>query len=192
MPPAADVLATLHLILQVGFISVTVLLLFVTVVNRMRVRHVVLSWRTGQLLGLPVWPTVFLVAALFFLGGALVLEQPLPWTMVVGYLIGGLFWFAASLLSTSVLVTEFGLIYHPNRAGHAVAWGQVVDYFDDNTEVPARYVFFYLDPADARRRLEMKVPRSQREAFQQVVREKLDARFDLSAQQVYGKKALEG
>lgn len=192
MPAAADVLATLHLILQVGFISVTVLLLFVTVVNRMRVRRVVLSWRTGRLLGLPVWPTVFLAAALLFLAGALVMGQALPWTMVVGYLVGGLFWFVASLLSTSVLVTEFGLIYHPNRSGHTVAWGQVVDYFDDETAVPARYVFFYLEPTDTRRRLELKVPRSQREAFRQIVREKLDARFELSAQQVYGKKALEG
>ena len=73
-----------------------------------------------------------------------------------------------------------------------MAWGQVVDYFDDNTVFPACYVFFYLDPTDARRRLELKVPRSQRAAFQQIVREKLDARFDLSVQQVYGKKALEG
>ncbi len=192
MPAAADVLATLHLILQIGFISVTFLLLFVTVVNRMRVRHVLLSWRTGKLLGLPVWPTVFLGAVLLFFGSALAMGQALPWTMVVGYLIGGGFWFIASLLSTSVLATEYGLLYHPNRAGHAVAWGQVVDYFDDNAVLPARYVFFYLDPTDVRRRLELTVPRSQRAAFQDVVREKLDARFDLSAHQVYGKKALEG
>ncbi len=192
MPAAADILATLHLILQVGFISVTVLLLFVTVVNRLRVRHVLPAWRTGKLLGLPLWPTVFLVAVLLFFSGALAMGQALAWTMVVGYLVGGVFWFAASLLSTSVLVTEFGLIYHPNRAGHAVAWGQVVDYFDNDTVLPARYVFFYLDPTDVRRRLELTVPRSQRVAFQQIVREKLDARFDLSAQQVYGKKALEG
>ncbi len=53
-------------------------------------------------------------------------------------------------------------------------------------------MFFYLDPTDVRRRLELTVPRSHRAAFQDVVREKLDARFDLSAHQVYGKKALEG
>ena len=192
MPAAADVLATLHLILQVGFISVTVLFLFVTIVNRLRVRHVMLGWRTGKLWGLPLWPTVFLVGVLLFLGGAMAMGQALSWTMVVGYLVAGVFWFAASLLSTSALVTEFGLIYHPNRSGHAVAWGQVVDYFDDNTRPPARYVFFYLDPTETRRRLELTVPRSQREAFREIVREKLDARFELSAQQVYGKKALEG
>ena len=62
----------------------------------------------------------------------------------------------------------------------------------DAMVLPARYAFFYLDPADVRRRLELTVPRSQRAAFQQIVREKLDARFELSAQQVYGKKALEG
>ena len=88
MPSAAVVLATVHLILQIGFISVTVLLLFVTAVNRIRVRHVLLSWRTGKLLGLPVWPMVFLGAVLLFFGSALAMGQALPWTMVVGYLIG--------------------------------------------------------------------------------------------------------
>ncbi len=92
------------------------------------------------------------------------------------------------IIAVMIIVQQFGV----QIDGTSVAWGQVVDYFDDDTVLPARYVFFYLDPTDVRRRLELTVPRSQRAAFQQVVREKLDARFDLSAQQVYGKKALEG
>lgn len=193
MSSAAAVLATLHLIVQVGFISVTLLLLIVTVMNRMRVRHVRLSWRTGKLLSLPVWPTVFLGAVLLFFVGALALGQALPLKMVAGYFVGGLFWFVASLFSGSVLVTEYGLIYHPSRAGHAVAWEQVIDYFETTAASPKPcYVFFYLDTSDTRRRLELMVPRSQRAAFSQVIAEKLDARFALSAQQVYGKKTLEG
>ena len=190
--PAAAVLTTLHLILQVGFISVTLLFLIVTVMNRMRVRHVRLTWRTGKLLGLPAIPTVFLGVVLLVVIGALALGQTFPLQLMAGYFIGGLFWFVASLLSTSVLVTEHGLIYHMNRSGRAVTWEQVIDYFETASARKQCYVFFYLDPSDTRRRLELKVPRSHRAAFRRLVAEKLDARFDLSAQQVYGRKALEG
>ena len=190
---AAVVLATLHLIVQVGFISVTMLLLIVTVMNRMRVRHVRLRWRTGKLLGLPAWPAVFLAAVVLFYAGALALGQTLPLQMIAGYFVGGLFWFVAGLFSNAVLVTEHGVIYHPSRAGHAVAWEQVVDYFETKTASSKPcYVFFYLDPSETRSRLELMVPGSQRAAFSRIVAEKLDARFKLSAQQVYGKKALEG
>ncbi|MFQ5568206.1 MAG: hypothetical protein ACE5G0_00940 [Rhodothermales bacterium] len=192
MPVAADVLTTLHFILQIGFIAVTLMLLLVTAINRLRVRRVRLTWRTGKLFGVPVWPTLFLGAVLLFFGGALVMGQPLPLFLIVGYLLGGIFWFMAGLLSNAVLVTEYGLIRHPNRAEEAVAWGQVVDYFEVTKGRKHRYVFFYLDYADTRRRLELTVPRLQHEAFCRIVREKLDARFELSAQKVYGKKALEG
>jgi hypothetical protein len=116
----------------------------------------------------------------------------LPLKMVAGYFVGGVFWFAASLLASSVLVTEQGLIYRANRAGHAVAWEQVVDYFKTTDTKTLCYVFFYLDTTDTRRRLAVRVPRSHYAPFAQIVAEKLDARFNLTAQQVYGKKALEG
>ena len=192
MSAAAGVLTTLHLILQVGFISVTMLLLFVTILNRMRVRRVLLSWLTGRLLGLPLWPAVFLGAVLLFLGGALAVGHAVSLKLVIGYLFGGCFWLASTLLSTSVLVTEYGLICHPHRARHAVAWGQVVDYFETKAGRKHHYVFFYLDPAETRCRLELTVPRSRRALFNRVVTEKLDARFDFSVRQGFGKKALEG
>ena len=143
-------------------------------------------------MGFPLWPTVFLGAVLLFFVGALVIAETFLLRMVAGYVVGGLLWFASSFLSSSVLVTEHGLIYHPNRAGHAVAWEQVTDYFKTTTGRKLCYVFFYLDPTDTRRRLELKPPQAQHTAFAQVIAEKLDARFDLSAHQVYGKKALEG
>ena len=74
----------------------------------------------------------------------------------------------------------------------AVAWSQVVDYFEMAQGNQQRFVFFYLDHTDTRRRLELSVPRSRYAPFARLVREKIDARFNRSAQQVYGKKALEG
>ncbi len=190
MPVLADVLPPLNLVLQTGFLAVTLLLLLVTAINRMRVRRVLLSWRRGRLLGLPPWPTTFLAAVLLFLGGSLATGQPLPF--FAGYLVGGVFWLAAGLLSASVLVTEYGLVQNANRAEQAVAWGQVVDYFEAAAGRRHRFVFFYLDPTDTRRRLELTVPKAHRADFCRIIRDKVDVRFDLSAQQVYGNKALEG
>ena len=189
---AANVLATLHLILQISFISVTFLLLCVTVMNRLRVRHVLLAWRHGRLLGWPVWPSLFLGAVLLFAGGAVAAGQPMPTTLVAGYVLGGVFWFTAGLFSTSVLVTEHGLICQANRTGQTMAWEQVVDYFEVASEKQGHYVFFYQDPSRGRCRMELTVPRVQQAAFRKVIGDKLDARFHLNAQQVYGKKALEG
>ena len=194
MSAAAEALTTLHLILQTGFLAVTFLILLVTVVNRMRVRRVRLSWQRGSLWGLPLWPTLFLVAVLVFFGTLYATGRETPTTTVifVGYLMGGICWFSAALISASTLVTEYGLLEHVNRAERAVPWSQVVDYFEVAQGNQQRFVFFYLDHTDTRRRLELSVPRSRYAPFVKIVREKIDSRFNRSAQQVYGKKALEG
>ena len=188
----ADVLRIVHLILEIGFLFVTFLLLAVTVVNRMRVRQVLLTWRHGAPFGVPLWPTVFLVTVFGFFGSALLMGWPLSVWVLAGYLVGGACWLAAGVLSASVLVTEHGIVQSANRADQAVAWRQMVDYFEQPAGHYAVYVFFYLDASDRRCRLELVVPASQQAAFRRLVREKLDARFDLSAQQVYGKSAMEG
>lgn len=192
MSAAAEVLTTLHLVLQIGFLSVTFLLLLVTVVNRMRVRRVMLSWQRGRLWGLPLWPTLFLAAVLIFFGTAYATGHAVPMVIFIGYLMGGVCWFSATLVSASTLVTEYGLLEQVNRADRAVAWSQVVDYFEMAQGNQQRFVFFYLDHTDTRRRLEISVPRFRYAPFAKIVREKIDARFHRSAQQVYGKKALEG
>lgn len=192
MSAAAEALTTLHLILQTGFLAVTFLLLLVTVVNRMRVRCVRLSWQRGPFRGLPLWSSLFLAAVLLFFGSAYATGRELPMVIFIGYLMGGVCWFSASLLSASTFVTEYGLLEHVNRADRAVAWSQVVDYFEMAQGNQQRFVFFYLDHTDTRRRLDVSVPRSRYAPFARLVREKIDARFNRSAQQVYGKKALEG
>lgn len=192
MSVTADVLKVLHLILQFSFIGVTLLLLLVTAMNRMRVRRVLLSWRRGRYRSVPVWPTAFLSAVVLFFVGGLLMGQNLPVLMFTGYFVGGVFWFIARIIADGVLVTEFGLVNNANQAEEAVGWGQIIDYFETSASRQRRYVFFYLDKGDARCRLELMVPHSHAEAFGQIISDKLDARFDLSAQRVYGKKALKG
>lgn len=192
MSVTADVLTTLHQILQFGFIGVTFLLMLVTLVNRLRVRDVVLTWHTGPFFGLPVWPLLFLTAVFGFLVVTLLTEQAIAPELFLGYLLGGVFWFMAGWFSAAVLITERGVLRDANRIEEAIAWEQIVDYFEVGDERTHRFVFFYLDGADHRRRLELAVPPGRRPAFQHLVMRKLDTRYNLPVRQVYGKKALEG
>ncbi len=193
MPAAlASVFETLHQILVGGFVAVTVLLLVVTLTNRLRTKDVILSWHPGPLLGVPRWPALFLGLLLAFLVFALLTQPHVPILIFGGYLLGGVFWFAAAFLASAFHVTQHGLVHQINRSGSAVAWGQVVDYFVAAREKEQRYVFFYLDETGSRRRLELHVPAACQEAFHRIVCAHLDARFDFAMEQAYGKKALEG
>jgi hypothetical protein len=192
MRAAPDLLVTVHLVLLLGFIGVTSLLMLVTVTNRLRLRRVLVSWRTGGMLGLPLWPVVFLAAVLFFLAfGALGGHGVSP-TLLLGYLVGGSFWLVSSILSSTVIVSDYGLIRNVNCADRAVSWGQVVDYFEFSGGKKRGYVFFYADGSGTRRRLALQVPQAHRRRVQAILSGKLDTRFEFSAQQVFGKKALEG
>lgn len=193
MPAAlAPVFETLHQLLVGGFVGVTALLLAVTVTNRLRTKHVILSWHSGPLFGLPRWPSLFLGLLLAFFVFALLTQSNVPILIFGGYLLGGVFWFSAALLASTFHVTQHGLVHQINRAGSAIAWGQVVDYFVAAKDKEQRYVFFYLDETGTRRRLELRVPAAYHEVFNNIVSAHLDARFDFAMQQAYGKKALEG
>lgn len=185
-------LSTLHTVLLVGFVGVTALLLAMTVLHRVRMPRVVLSWHTGRLGGLPLAPALFLLAVLAFFAYGLYASTDVSPALLAGYGLGGAFWFASALLSSAVLVTDHGVLRPSRRCMQAVAWSQVVDYFEREAQNRRRFVFFYLDEAGHRERLELLVPAAQCERFRQVVYVKLDARFDYATQQAYGKKELEG
>ena len=188
----ADILTTLHSVLLVGFLSVTLLLFLVTLVNRARVQHPILAWRPSRLSGVPLWPSAFIGTVLLLLVLASIVGQPVRPEVFAGYLLGGLFWFIASWLSCSVVVTEHGVVRNINRTADTMAWGQSVDYFFREESGQACYVFFFMDGRSRRQRFELWVPAKHQKRFQHVVRAKLDARFEFSMRQAYGKKALEG
>lgn len=192
MSVTAEVLVTLHHILQVGFVGVTFLLMLVALVNRVRVQDVLLAWRPGRWGGLPLWPTMFIGAVLAFFALAAATQSQLPLTIFAGYLVGGLFWFVAAWNAAAVLITEQGIIRDAQQPEEcAIAWAQIADYFEAPGDQP-QYVFFYLDEHDMRRRLELSVPAAQEDLFREVLEAKVDARFDLFLQRAYGKQALEG
>src|SRR5690606_15640047 len=118
-------------------------------------------------------------------------EQSMIATLLSGYVVGGVFWFVAALLASTVVVTNFGLVGNVNRSDSIVAWSQVVDYFQFEHGHRGGYVLFYRDDSGTRHRMELALPLRHRACFQQLIHAKLDARFEFTMQQVYGKKAFE-
>ena len=186
-------LELLHRAVVLLFVAVTMMLMTVTLANRMRIRRVFFSWATGRLAGLPLLPTLFLALVVPAFGYALFADslhpslQPL---LLSGYLVGGIFWYVSALVAQSMTVTDFGLIRNVNRVGQAIAWGQVEDYFLSEAYGSCHYIFLYVDRQGERRRLELSVPRSYRDRFRQIVATKVDARFQFVLERTYGKTAL--
>ncbi len=193
MPNLSEVLQTLHQVLLVLFVGTTMLLMLATFINRLRIRRILFTWCAGRLFGLPIAPTLFLLVVTPLLIYSIMAGHAQPHThplLLAGYVAGGLFWYIAALLSNSVVVTDYGIIRNVNRIGQAVAWGQIVDYFCCDPKTPGRYVFFYMDKQNEKKRLGITVPRAHHERFRQLVETKLDARFNFSMEQTYGKTAL--
>lgn len=191
MAALTNILTIAHYTLLVGFIGVTLMLLLVSVTNRLRLRNTLLVWRSGPLYGVPFRPTLFL---LFLVGGityALSTGQPLSAPVLSGYVAAGVFWFFASWVGNTTIVTEHGIVVNLNGANGTVAWGQVVDYFETGGGARDRYAFLYVDEKGARRRLEVAPPRACQKRFRQIIYTKLDARFNFTTEQTYGKATLE-
>lgn len=187
----ADLFATLHTVLLAGFITVTTLLMLVTIASRLRIRHVLLSWRSGRYFAFPVAPASFLIVVLAILIFTLLSGKAVAPLLFVGYLVGGVFWFLSGLFSSSFIVTDCGMLRNAGRASKGVGWGQIVDYFSASRGAQHEYVFIYLDQAGVRRRFEVSVPVAFRERFQEILETRLDSRFDLTVEEALGNKAFE-
>lgn len=184
-------LSTLHLILVISFVGVTALLLALTVLQRVRIRRVRMTWRTNRVNGLPVWPILFVGAVVLFLVYAQNILPSVPVSVYVGYLVGGVLWFIAVMVSTTSVVTDYGLIPEIGRSGEAVAWGQISDYFEVPDERRVHFVFIYQDFIGVRQRLELSVPSDEVDRFLAIVRSKLEIRLEESVHEIAGSRALE-
>lgn len=180
LPP--DLLALLDLLFLCGFMGIGSTLMLVTIINRQRVRGVVLSWlrpRHG-----PVWIAAgALSAVLLLLFLALHNEHAAQAVRLAGYAIGCSFFLVVALLSGTTLATRRGLVKNVNRRwtsseAQMLSWQNVRDYFVRETARGShRYVFFFVQ-SGARQRFEVTVPAAYAEAFARLVRQKVDRRLE--------------
>ncbi|MFP4229000.1 MAG: hypothetical protein ACLFTE_09255 [Salinivenus sp.] len=177
MPSAANLFWALHWIALAAFVGVTSVAMLVAVVSRLRVRQPLLVWRTGPLVRLPLGPSLFLLLVAGGIGYAWFMGRPVPTAVLLGYPAGGVFWFVATWLAQSVIVTEHGVIPDVTRLHRAVPWRAVVDYVSTTRNGQPHFIFVYHVADGPPRRLDLPVPPAYAESMRDLVRRKLDARF---------------
>lgn len=182
MSSDAPLLSIVHFAVLSVFVGGTSVLMLGAILSRLRVRRPLLSWQTGSLICAPLGPTLFLVAVLGGLGGAEATGWSVPPSAWIGYPAGGLFWFVATWLVQSVMVTEYGLVPDLPHLRRAVAWSQIVDYVATTRDGQRHFVFFYRDRETQERcRLDVPVPDRHVDDLREIVEAKLATRFSAAS-----------
>lgn len=177
-------LNTLHTVLVISFVAVTGGLLALTLVQRLRVRGIRMTWLSSSRASFPVWPTVFMGVVLVFLLYSHNTVSPVSPVVFLGYFTGGMLWFVSVVLSAAVVVTEYGVIPEAGRAGEAVGWGQVFDYFEVEEHKRIHFAFMYQDFLGERKRLDLSVPLQHADRFRRMVRAKLDVPMEGTVERI--------
>ena len=177
----------LHTALVLAFLAVTAILLGVTILQRTRIREVVMTWPRLSLAS--AWPVTFVgliaVLAVFASNTA----STVPAWIFAGYIGGGLMWFASSVLGSSIVVSRHGVVCGFTLRENALPWVQVTDYFEREDGRRTLFVFLYQTTDGECGRLEVPVPRPDVERFRFLVDERLEQRPLSAPERVFGRRA---
>lgn len=176
--------ATVHLVILALVTMATTIIMMVTASNAFRLRNVEINWKSGKLLGFPLFSSIFLAVTivLTWLVHAQQLQH-LTVTMACYNWIG-LTWFVTSYLMSKRYVTDHGIVKNINDPSQTVSWNRIMDYVERNEGRKLRYIFFYPDDVPGQRsrniRLELDIPADKRHVFAHMLQKKLGRRFRLS------------
>ncbi len=192
MSELASFLNILHVILTAGFVVVTCALLGISILNRIRVRAVVLAWRPGGFRSFPFGPALFALLIAGFEVIAVLSGGGIPTHLLIGYGAGSIAWFAAAWISSTALVSECGVVADIHRDDLFVSWGRVTDYFEFDNRRGRGIVLLHRCASGQQKRLELEVPDAMRCELIEIVDMHLRRRFDRSDRRTQDKTALEG
>jgi hypothetical protein len=176
-------IATVHLAILALVTLSTTMIMMVTASNALRLRNIEISWKSGKLLGYPLFSTVFLCMTISL--SVLVYTQQLYHLIVavVCYNWIGITWFVTSYLMSKRYVTDHGIVKNINDPSQTVAWNRIMDYVERNDGKALRYIFFYPEHVPGERsmniRLELDIPVNKRHEFAHIMQKKLGRRFSL-------------
>ncbi|SMO51280.1 hypothetical protein [Fodinibius sediminis] len=152
-----------------------------TLLNVVRLRNIRLSWKTGKIKGYPLFATLFLAVTLA--AGSLALYRGTTTEMVAAGLYSwmGFCWFTTSFFASKRFITDHGIVKNVNEPSQTVAWHQIRDFVEKETDEHMHYIFIYsadaYDENSELIRLELQVPHKRRQAFQNLVAHKLGHRI---------------
>lgn len=114
-----------------------------TLANAIRLRNVRMSWKSGRLMGYPLFATLFL----FFIAvvGGFIFHHQLEshYIIVASYSWMGLCWYTTSYFSSKVYITDHGIVKNINDPSQTIAWHQISDYVDRPSEKGSEFLFIY-------------------------------------------------
>jgi len=184
----------LLLAVLVFFSIASFVLAAVTLSNAFRLRNVLLTWKTGRFMGLPLFATFFFGLSLI-LGGITWYYGMHSYYPVAGsYMFLSLNWVVSSYFMSKRYITDHGIMKNINDPTQTVAWREVQDFVEQAGDDMNDYAFIYMKDKPGPEalkcyRLEIQVPSEQVEAFRKVLDHKLGRRFQhtFSDEPVFGK-----
>lgn len=152
-----------------------------SVMNKLRLRKVRMSWRAGKMGGYPLFATVFLCLITALGITTYLMEDVARYPTFVSYFWIGCMWFISSYLASKHYMTDYGIVKNINEPSQTIPWFQILDQVERETKGGVEYSFSYSDLdkslTDGFKVLKIFVPNSKRKAFEKIVSLKLKSRF---------------
>ncbi|WP_232802866.1 hypothetical protein [Gracilimonas amylolytica] len=150
--------------------------------NKLRLRKVRLSWRSGKLKGYPLFATVFLVLTLTLVSIVVVNGYSTRYGILFAYLWIGCMWFVSSYLASKYYITDYGIVKNINDPSQTIPWFQILDYVERDGKKGKEYLFSYSEMNKSIRegyqQLKLFVPFRQHEAVKKIVSLKLENKLE--------------
>lgn len=169
----------------VFFTLASFVLAFVTLTNALRLRNVLLTWKEGKLMGYPMFATLFMLftAVLFFT--AWWQGNTSYYTILLCYGILSVNWVISSYYMSKRYITDNGIVKNINDPSQTVAWKNIHDFIEHESETGYTFVFMYVTEGMhfslvPYYRLELHVPTRKLHGFKKILNHKLGRRFHQS------------
>lgn len=150
--------------------------------NKLRLRKVRLSWRSGKLKGYPLFASVFL-GLIISLTLALFVSGQMERAVIFGaYVWIGAMWFISSYLASKYYITDYGIVKNINEPSQTIPWFQILDYLERPQKNGTEYLFTYSEMdktlTEGYKQLKVFVPDHKYEGVKKIVSLKLENKFE--------------
>lgn len=168
-------------ILLAVFTGVAAVQAVATLLNVLRLRNVRMSWKAGKVKGYPLFSTIFLGVTAVVAGLGFYQNSVAELVAASLYLVLGLAWFTTSFLTSKRYVTDYGIVKNVNEPSQTVAWHQIRDFAEHESEDGVNFTFIYTEAEQHSLRqvvqLELVVPYRKIYNFRKLISHKLGRRI---------------
>jgi hypothetical protein len=153
-----------------------------TFLNAVRLRNIRMSWKAGKLKGYPLFATIFLMVTIFMTGIAAFQNSTAELAAASFYMVLALAWFTTSYLTSKRFITDYGIVKNVNEPSQTIAWHQIRDFVEHESEEGIRFTFIYSSEPGTDRfkhivQLELVVPFRNIYNFRKLISHKLGRRI---------------